>query len=1580
MFKSITRVSLILLGLFLIGTATLTAAIKEKPEKGKNDQVQREPAGVYDQQQNTVSSIQFETTNYGIFGYNVRRGEGGGYWPRGSRNQYIFAGGIWIGAQKPRPGDTTFKKYVSISYNPNNGRSWFVPGRIDDGDLVDETTSTKYRAYFSTDFVSDGRPIDPDDGEYWPIWDASDREEDTLMHDRYFGYYISDPEDRDLDVYPKGPAFISGEDIFSTYKDTDLGRYDDGLALRKRQGYPLRLQFEQMIYSWGFGDYADFIFIKYDIISYAPDTLWNVWLAPVMDVDIALAPNTQAGAGNDHTSFCFCDDTLNMAYQWTDGDRGEEGNGFGYLGFDFLESPAVIQPEYNEQGEIINPKDLDFVRKDKKVFTNEEQLGLVTVRNWNISDDISEDEGRYNFISSRERDKDDGPGDKRFMMSTGPFHMRPAVNGVPQDTVRTVVGIILANTAVLDEADGSCADIAELIRKDKFAQTVYDKNFQAPQPPDAGRFTGFDPLNHGVRVEFDSTSEFSVDRFERGLNMMGYSLYRARRIDLDTFDVDQITPNLQYTKGKGPFGWKEVARWNIPTPFRKSSYRAGHNDNDLSMPMIDSLRILGFPFNENGKIEDSMAIAVMRVPRGVVLYPQKYVENNLPSRLPGHPYYPVVGAIDTASFSKPWGEWYADHYNEGKSQPHFNGQNIGAFDVTPYGRSFYFNTRSPRHQALIDSVMIGTLRLNRALMKYNPLFFRPKTFQYSRAQYDSLPESGIRFYSYMLDDTTRIIDSSRVDTVFKMNTFRVADLGGGQYASVIDALVRVPIGGTLEGYHDTLMTNTAWIRSIEDSIYSYIKTNRVSDITWTLWNEDARQFEESRQVQTEVLVPYFTQVTGREFIDVGDDNFNGEIEFSDNPTESERLINNVDYYYKLLAYDEGDYLQPTPRKYNNASSVANPNIILTHPQAAPAGKDPVFEVVSIDDEKIGGLYDFNMYAINTQRVMQEFAGHELELKFEPYWNQYSLALPEFGADNSREFGLYQRNMTLTDLTTGRLLYSGLANFEASPCNFAWRGLFTEDAFSYVFSADPIIDSTSFDPATGEYTRMNTFGTAYDYGVRQRSGIFTSGDFRNRNFCYALNMLPPAYGTLGFEFKYSMQQFGGIYRGDSTTFDDYKYDVSGNPVTPVGFIEAQPDAESFSYSKRAKGSVFTTQWERTELGGIFSIDTSGSQSIFPQNYYGSFNNGPGHYLVEFMPGGKDTLNVWYGDNKTQEFICDYMTLKVRNVIQYNRPAGGGDSVAVTYPREYKHVVCGWDTVTRVVDGELQVKGRRWDNTDRWEATYRPIPRNLPSNGKSYEDFIEGFNVSAFGLVNARSVRFFPSLNSNFAYPSQELKDIAVAANLGEEGRYYTTAVSANGQDTLDFIHFVNIAGVQFYLNYANQFGIKGLQLMNNRVSPYTYGEDFTVGDKVMFKTFGGALGMPLPGASVRFKISEANPQGGTVDEEQLSQIQVVPNPYYISHQGQHSPYDAKVYFTRLPERCTIDIYTVYGSLIKSIDHNEFNADGEDTRHAVQLWDLLSSNGQRVVSQTLVAVITTPDGAQTVKNFSVVVGGFRLVPED
>ena len=126
-------ISLSVIVLFIVLTIGSVAKTKVNPDnKDKADEIQRKYERPFDLQENTISNIQFFTTNYGVFGLDILHNKGGGIWPRGSLNQYIYGGGIWFGAQKYLPNDTIPHKLVEITYNPNNGKSWMVPGRIED--------------------------------------------------------------------------------------------------------------------------------------------------------------------------------------------------------------------------------------------------------------------------------------------------------------------------------------------------------------------------------------------------------------------------------------------------------------------------------------------------------------------------------------------------------------------------------------------------------------------------------------------------------------------------------------------------------------------------------------------------------------------------------------------------------------------------------------------------------------------------------------------------------------------------------------------------------------------------------------------------------------------------------------------------------------------------------------------------------------------------------------------------------------------------------------------------------------------------------------------------------------------------------------------------------------------------------------------------------------------------------------------------------------------------------------------------------------------------------------------------------
>lgn len=74
--------------------------------------------------------------------------------------------------------------------------------------------------------------------------------------------------------------------------------------------------------------------------------------------------------------------------------------------------------------------------------------------------------------------------------------------------------------------------------------------------------------------------------------------------------------------------------------------------------------------------------------------------------------------------------------------------------------------------------------------------------------------------------------------------------------------------------------------------------------------------------------------------------------------------------------------------------------------------------------------------------------------------------------------------------------------------------------------------------------------------------------------------------------------------------------------------------------------------------------------------------------------------------------------------------------------------------------------------------------------------------------------------------------------------------------------------------------------------------------------------PVPGqrVSVRFTRATSLPE-----DERLSVVRVVPNPYIVSSPLDPGPGDKSVLFTGLPSECTIRIYTISGVLVNVLEH-------------------------------------------------------------
>lgn len=110
------------------------------------------------------------------------------------------------------------------------------------------------------------------------------------------------------------------------------------------------------------------------------------------------------------------------------------------------------------------------------------------------------------------------------------------------------------------------------------------------------------------------------------------------------------------------------------------------------------------------------------------------------------------------------------------------------------------------------------------------------------------------------------------------------------------------------------------------------------------------------------------------------------------------------------------------------------------------------------------------------------------------------------------------------------------------------------------------------------------------------------------------------------------------------------------------------------------------------------------------------------------------------------------------------------------------------------------------------------------------------------------------------------------------------------------------------------------------------------------------------------------QLSSVEESILKQVKVVPNPYVVSSILERQPYlrgrgERIIRFINLPSQCTIRIYTVYGDLVTTLEHNGLS-DG------TVKWDLRTNDGLEVAFGLYVYHIDAPGIGQHIGKFAIV----------
>jgi hypothetical protein len=118
---------------------------------------------------------------------------------------------------------------------------------------------------------------------------------------------------------------------------------------------------------------------------------------------------------------------------------------------------------------------------------------------------------------------------------------------------------------------------------------------------------------------------------------------------------------------------------------------------------------------------------------------------------------------------------------------------------------------------------------------------------------------------------------------------------------------------------------------------------------------------------------------------------------------------------------------------------------------------------------------------------------------------------------------------------------------------------------------------------------------------------------------------------------------------------------------------------------------------------------------------------------------------------------------------------------------------------------------------------------------------------------------------------------------------------------------------------------------------------------------------IPGLTIALAVNAAQ---SAVARADLTQVHTVPDPYYVRSAFDVGPSNKTLRFVNLPEEATVRIYSLNGTLVQVLEHDDPLGGGE------LAWDLRNRNNQFVASGVYFFVVESPTGGKHTGKFTVV----------
>ncbi|MBD3291272.1 T9SS type A sorting domain-containing protein [candidate division KSB1 bacterium] len=519
-------------------------------------------------------------------------------YPGGSGTQFLFSGGVWVGANK---GGTPI---VTTATDGDNGTNEFGPvmGWLmtsketlpkesdDDGDW---TAADDLNGNGEPDSDWDGPDADANgDGVFDydpephidedPVGDISsdfiDNDFDGLIDewdDDLDGDAVPGSNDDDGDgLEDEDGIGRAGEEYITAYVDT----CEDCLDSPDADGFtPLGIRVVQHSYQWAESYADDFIIFDYLVTNVGNEVLTDVYLALFFDFDAEHITQGREGSEDDITFFI---DSLETAIG---GDPDADGGLLQsrYFGVRVLQTPMPDITTTYKNFERISGGDPDL-NSDK-----------------------------YAMMSSGQRDPDvtmANLGDWRFLLAFGPLG-----DLEPKETLPVTCGII------------NGVDIDAIITNSRQALSMFQADFRGPSAPEVPRFTA-EPMDGAVKITWEDNAESSIDPISKEADFEGYRVWRSPDgVEFTLLAEYDMINDIGYDLGmpeknaNGKYEYIDTGANNgFPVNYVVTAFDNGNNGDGINHPEQD--RATGGV----GQLESSRAIEVLQL-----IVPAKPVKDNV---------------------------------------------------------------------------------------------------------------------------------------------------------------------------------------------------------------------------------------------------------------------------------------------------------------------------------------------------------------------------------------------------------------------------------------------------------------------------------------------------------------------------------------------------------------------------------------------------------------------------------------------------------------------------------------------------------------------------------------------------------------------------------------------------------------------------------------------------------------------------------------------------------------------------------------------------------------------------------------